>query len=226
MRAAGRLSRRISDVAKVSARRLFSAKKGVAMIAAAVMLGVALPAAAQFSAGYKFLEAIRKKEGNTVEEMLAVPGTTIVNARDVTSGDTALHIVVARRDLTWITFLAAKGANVNARNGRGVTPLQLAVGMGFPEGVELLLAKGARVDEPDAAGETPLISAVHRRDTGIMRMLLKAGANPDRADNSGRTARDYAALDGKGGTLITEIDTNAKPKGASGKSGGSYGPSF
>jgi ankyrin repeat protein len=213
-------------VAKFSAGHLVLAKKGIAFMAAAAMLGVAVPAAAQFSQGYKFLEAIRKKDGNTVQEMLDVPGTTIVNARDVTSGETALHIVVARRDLTWINFLAAKGANVNARNGRGVTPLQLAVGMGFVEGVELLLAKGARVDEPDAAGETPLISAVHRRDTGLMRLLLKAGASPDRADNSGRSARDYAALDGKGSVLLTEIETNAKPKGAAGPARGSYGPSF
>lgn len=213
-------------MAKFSARQLFSAKKGIAFIAAAAMLGVAVPAAAQFSQGYKFLEAIRKKDGNTVQEMLDVPGTTIVNARDVTSGETALHIVVARRDLTWIDFLAAKGANVNARNGRGVTPLQLAVGMGFVEGVELLLAKGARTDEANAAGETPLISAVHRRDTGLMRLLLKAGASPDRADNSGRSARDYAALDGKGSALLTEIETNAKPKGAAGQPRGSYGPTF
>jgi hypothetical protein len=213
-------------VAKFSVRQFLSARKGIAFVAAAAMLSVTLPAAAQFSAGYKFLEAIRKKDGNTVQEMLDVPGTTIVNARDVTSGDTALHIVVARRDLTWVNFLASKGANVNARNGRGATPLQLAVGMGFVEGVELLLASGARVDEADAAGETPLISAVHRRDTGLMRLLLKAGASPDRADNSGRSARDYAALDGKGGALLTEIETNAKPRAAAGSARGSYGPSF
>jgi ankyrin repeat protein len=211
---------------KFLAGQLFSARKGIAFIAAVAMLGVAMPAAAQFSGGYKFLEAIRKKDGTTVQAMLEVPGTTIVNTRDVTSGDTAMHIVVARRDLTWITFLASKGANVNARNARGATPLQLAVGLGFTEGVELLLQTGARVDEADSAGETPLISAVHRRDTGLMRLLLKAGANPDRADNSGRSARDYATLDGKSSSLVTEIETNAKPKGAAGQSRGSYGPSF
>ncbi len=213
-------------MAKFSASQLLSAKKGIALVAAMAMLGVAVPATAQFSAGYKFLEAIRKKDGSTVQDMLDVPGTTIVNARDVTSGDTALHIVVSRRDLTWITFLTAKGANVNARNGRGATPLQIAVGMGFTEGAELLLQQGARVDEPDAAGETPLISAVHRRDTGLMRLLLKAGASADRADNSGRSARDYAALDGKGSALISEIEANAKPRGSTVQPRGSYGPSF
>jgi ankyrin repeat protein len=202
------------------------AKMGIACAAAAALLTTSMPAAAQFSGGYKFLEAVKKKDGAAVEEMLDLPGTTIVNTRDVSSGETALHIVTARRDLTWITYLTAKGANVNARNGRGVTPLQLAVSMGFVEGVELLLQKHARIDEPDSAGETPLITAVHRRDTGLMRLLLKAGANPDRSDNSGRSARDYASLEGKGNPLVTEIETSAKPKGAAGQSRGSYGPSF
>lgn len=203
----------------------FMAKMGIAVVAALGLLAAAVPATAQFSTGYKFLEAVRKKEGNTVQEMLDVPGTTVVNTRDVASGETALHIVTARRDLAWIEFLVAKGANVNARNGRGATPLQLAVSMGFAEGVESLLAKGARVDEANAAGETPLITAVHRRDTGVMRTLLKAGASPDRADNSGRSARDYATLDGRNSPLLTEIETSAKPK-AAGQGRGSYGPSF
>ena len=191
----------------------------------AVSLALVTPAAAQFSQGYKFLEAIRKKEANTVQEMLDLPGTQVVNTRDVSSGETALHIVTARRDLAWMQFLLAKGANANARNGRGATPLQLAVGMGFTEGVELLISVQARVDEPDSAGETPLIAAVHRRDTGIMRLLLKAGANPDRADNSGRSARDYAGLEGRGNPLLAEIENNAKPKGAQAPAR-SYGPSF
>lgn len=202
------------------------AKWSVLVVAVAGLLTGAVPAAAQFSPGYKFLEAVRKKDGNVVQEMLSLPGTTIINTRDVTSGETALHIVVDRRDLTWISYLISKGANVNARNSRGTTPLQLAVRTGFPEGVALLVQEGARVDESDAAGETPLIAAVHRRDLELMRLLLKAGADPDRADSSGRSARDYAALDGKGSSLLTEIETHAKPKAAAGQSRNSYGPSF
>lgn len=202
------------------------AKWSVVIIAVAGLLAGAVPAAAQFSPGYRFLEAVRKKDGNAVQEMLDQPGTTIINTRDVTSGETALHVVVARRDLTWISFLISKGANVNLRNSRGTTPLQLAVRTGFPEAVALLVQHGAQVDEPDAAGETPLIAAVHRRDVELMRLLLKAGADPDRADSSGRTARDYAALDGKGSSLLTEIETHARPKGASGQPRNSYGPSF
>jgi uncharacterized protein len=194
------------------------------LLAGAVL--VASPAQAQFSQGFKFLEAVRKKDGNTVEAALNEPGATIVNTRDVTSGETALHIVTQRRDLTWMSYLIGKGANVNARDGRGITPLQLASNLGFIEGIELLVSSKARVDDSNEAGETPLIYAVHRRDIPMMRVLLKAGADPDRKDNSGRSARDYATLDGRNGPLIGAIEANAKPRSQSAGSGAVYGPKF
>jgi ankyrin repeat protein len=196
-----------------------------AAMAVAMAGGVALavPAQAQFSSGYKFLEAVRKKDGNEVTDMLATPGSTVVNTKDVSSGDTAMHIVVARRDVTWIRFLAAKGGNVNARNNKGETPLQLASNLGFVEGVEALLKLGARVDEPNATGETPLIAATHRKDGAMARVLLKAGANPRRNDNSGRSATDYAELDGRTNPVLEEIENAAKA--AAGKTKAqTYGP--
>lgn len=191
---------------------------------AGLALGVALPgpAQAQFSKSYKFLESVKKKEGQEVTDALAEPGTTIINTRDVSTGETALHIVTARRDTTWVSFLLGKGADPNVRDAKGQTPLVVAANLGFVEGMELLIAGGARVDEPNSTGETPLISAVHRRDIPMMRVLLKAGANPDRADSSGRSARDYAKLE-RNDNMIEEINTNAKK---SGSKAGTYGPSF
>lgn len=182
------------------------------------------PAAAQFSASYKFLESVRKKEGQEVSDALDKGGPTLINTRDLTSGETALHIVTARRDLTWMQFLIGKGANVNSRDSKGQTPLVVASNFGFTEGVELLVTHGARVDESNNAGETPLISAVHNRNIALVRVLLKAGASPTRADNSGRSAIDYANLDGKGGSLATELETAAKSKAAVAKP--TYGPNF
>jgi ankyrin repeat protein len=184
------------------------------------------PAQAQFSDGYKFLDAVRKREGQKVEDALNEPGNALVNSRDVSNGDTALHIVIARRDLIWTRFLIAKGANVNLRNGKGATPLQLAANLGFLDGLEALIASKADVDQANESGETPLISAIHRRDIPMMRVLLKAGADPDRADNSGRSARDYATLDGRGNPLLTEIESNAKPKSQRAGNKPVYGPTF
>lgn len=196
----------------------------VPLLAGAV--AVSSPAYAQFSAGYKFLEAVKKRDGAVVEEALAIPGAPIVNTRDVTTGQTALHLVTLRRDLTWMSYLIGKGANVNARDARGVSPLVIASNLGFIEGVTLLVDQKANVDEASDTGETPLISAVHRRNLELMRVLLRAGADPDRTDNSGRSARDYAKLGGTGSPVLAEIERNAKPRGQRAASGATYGPSF
>ena len=182
-------------------------------------------AQAQFSTSYKFLEAVRKKEGKEVTDMLAVPGSTLVNTRDISTGDTPMHIVVARRDLTWVKFIAAKGGNVNARNNKGETPLQLASNLGFSDGAELLVKLGAKIDEPNATGETALIAATHRRDAALARVLLKAGANPARNDNSGRSALDYATLDGRSNPVLGEIEAAAEAAAGKPKTG-AYGPKF
>lgn len=195
------------------------------IVAAMTGLGFAAPVQAQFSEGYKFLEAVRKKEGDKVESALSSGGgATIVNTRDVTSGETALHIVTARRDLTWLTFLASRGANVNARDGQGRTPLQVATNLGWRDGVGLLLTRKANTEVANDAGETPLISAVHRRDVELTKLLLQAGADPDRSDNSGRSARDYATID-QSSAILAAIKTDAKPDAAKANKP-TYGPAL
>lgn len=197
-------------------------KAAIPGFAAALLL--ASPAHADFSDGYKFLDAVKKKEGEKVEKAL-MDSAQIINAKDITTGETALHIVTARRDLTWLNFLVAKGANVNAADDRGRTALELAVNLGWREGAALLLEQKAFPDPSNDAGETPLIFAVHRKDTQMMKALLEAGANPDRADNSGRSARDYARIEGSGNSLTGTIDTYAK-KGAGKAARPVYGPTF
>jgi len=213
---------------KLPIRRL----AGIPMMAALAVAGIGAevvlaprPAVAQFvGAGYKFLDAVRKKDGEEVEKVLgATPG--MVNTRDVTSGETALHIVTQRRDVTWLAFLLAKGANPNARSDKGMSPLGIAVSLDWADGVETLLSRGARPNDPSGAtGETPLIAAVHQRSIELVRLLVSAGADPLRADNSGRNARDYAELQGKDSPVWEAIDTAAKAAAARRKQ--TYGPSF
>ena len=137
---------------------------------------LALPAAAQQqSQGYKFLEAVRKADGNTVISMLDQPGQRVVNARDVTTGEGAVHIVVKRGDSTYLRYLLQRGADPNLRDGNGDTPMLLAVQYGQPELVNVLATMRANANLGNNAGETPLIRAVQRRDLALVRAVLAAG---------------------------------------------------
>ncbi len=199
------------------------ARSRPALLALAAALLAAVPAAAQFySDGYTFLKAVRDKDGTVATQMLDAPGSTIINARDISSGETALHIVTQRRDATWIRFLTQRGANPNIRDKRGISPLMAAVQLGFNEGVEALIGAGASVDVGSDTGETPLISAVHRRDIVLMRILLEAGADPERRDNSGRSARDYAQL--AGSSVSTALDRHVRDASERAATQETYGP--
>lgn len=195
-------------------------------IASALALVLAAPAAAQFqSEGYKFLEAVKDRDGDAATDMLNKPGTQVVNTRDITSGDTGLHLVVQRRDVLWIRFLLQRGADPNIRNKKGITPLQLATAMGFTDGVEALIKGGANVNVGDQTGETPLIAAVHQRNPELVRVLLAQGADPDHNDNSGRSARQYMELM-SGNSLMKQIFQEADDKRAGKEPKRQYGPSF
>ena len=190
--------------------------------AAAALLATAPAAAQRYSDGFKFLQAVEKGEVETVKDLIN-KNATVIDARDVSDGHTALHTVTRRRDSVWLRYLLTFGANPNLPDKQGVTPLMLASQLGYVEGIGILASKGARVDTANDAGETPLILAVHRKDVPMVRILLAGGADPGRTDNSGRSARDYAKLENVAQAL-EEFDKSAKTRTR--KSGQTYGPSF
>lgn len=190
-----------------------------------MVAALAVPASAQFNTeSHEFLEAVRDEDGTLVTKFVQQPGNTLINTRDLVTGDTAL-IIVAGRDSNaqWIKFLLQNGANPNIANKKGVTPLMLAAAKGNVDGVEALIKAGARIDEQDSLGETPLISATHRRDVTMVKLLLANGADPDRNDNSGRSARDYIAIMADR-RLTAELDAADEKK--KGQTGSTYGPGF
>lgn len=200
--------------------------RNIALAVAVTGIALSAPASAQmFREGYEFLKAVKDRDGEVVTQFLNEPGSTLVNTRDITSGETALHMVTARRDLTWVKFLLQNGANPNIRDKAGIAPIQVAVRLGFIDGVEELLKRGAEIEVNDSAGETPLIAAVHRRDVPLVRLLLANKANPDRTDNSGRSARDYAQLMSAGSSILDEFERADAEREESGGDK-NYGPSF
>lgn len=193
---------------------------------ASLALALAAPVSAQlYSDGYLFLQAVKDRDGNEATEMLETPGSTVINARDVSTGETGLHYVVQRRDLVWTRWLLQEGANPNIADRNGVTPLITAIQLNFIDGVEALLEGGAQVDIANRTGETPLIFAVHARNIDLIEVLLEAGADPDRSDNAGRSARDYARERGPNDRTLAVIEEHERPESERAASR-IYGPSF
>lgn len=181
---------------------------------AAALLGIAGPAAAQFSDSYNFLKAVKDRDVNTAIELADKPGTTVVNTRDADSGEAAVHMVTRRGDLGWLGLLYQKGANLNLKDREGNTPLILATITRWGEGVTTLIRLKAQVNAQNRLGETALLKAVQARDITLAKALLDAGASPDIADNSGISARAAADADARA-AAITRLfkDVPVKPGG-------------
>lgn len=191
---------------------------GLVLIAMSAAAPAALAQAGLFGEGYTFLKAVR--DGDVLKAKLAIdgPGSTLINTRDATTGETALHIVTRRRDAGWMRFLLSEGAALDSRDKAGATPLLVAVEQRFVDGARMLLSVGAKVDEANRDGETPLIKAVQAKDMALVRLLIENRADADITDNvAGYSARDYALQDRRSGAiarLIEGAQASAKPSAA------------
>jgi len=85
-------------------------------------------------------------------------------------------------------MLIKAGANVNAINQDGFTPLMEAMFAGEYEAMKVLIEAGADLDVADfSRGETALWIAAFAGDLKAVRILVKAGADVSVASKNGRT---------------------------------------
>jgi len=75
--------------------------------------------------------------------------------------------------------LLQRGADPNAADSDGVTPLQIAAKYGHPEVVKLLLAANAKVNAPITCEDTPLRYASANGHAEVVKLLLAANAEVD-----------------------------------------------
>ena len=68
----------------------------------------------------------------------------VIDARDTDSGATPLYDAASWGKLEVVKLLLEKGADMNARNQAGKSPLQSAEENGFTEIAALLRARGAK----------------------------------------------------------------------------------
>lgn len=118
------------------------------------------------------------------------------------------------------------GANIEARDDNGETPLIRAVEFGKPDVVELLLDSGANVEAKDNGGTTALFEATVRyvlstkassKQTdylAIIKLLLGKGADVNAADKSGDTPMHYAVTCNFNGDFTALIHLFKEPAAA------------
>src|SRR5579871_1076747 len=115
--------------------------------------------------------------------------------------------------------LLDRGADVNMRDDRGLTPLHWAVARGNPAVVDILLENGAdtnacSLDGSDGRTHTgmegaPLMVAVNCRNIGLVRELLKHGADANRRSVAGDTPLILAASIGEVAIGALLVDNGA-----------------
>ena len=90
----------------------------------------------------------------------------------------------------------AAGADVNAAQGDGTTPLIWAVYKVDADLVATLLKHGAKPNVANKYGSSPLAEAVKIADAGIAKQLLDAGADVESPNADGQSALMLAARTG------------------------------
>ena len=126
---------------------------------------------------------------------LHLANESILNYFQVHSGDHALDVAARNGDIQTVQLLVDCGADVNALNEDGQTPLHTAAGgdKDCPELCSILLEHNAKIDAVDKDGNQPLHLACEAALTSTVIHLLHCHAGVFATNNSHQTALHKAA---------------------------------
>ncbi len=135
---------------------------------------------------------------------------TPANGKDSTE---PLHGAAEVGDVNKVQQLLSEGADVNAIDRAGFTPLFYAAHKGYKDVAELLIAGGANVNAKDAYDNTPLHYAAMAGHYEVCNLLIAKRANVNAQNATGGTAMTMAS---KGGhsrivELLRKHASNARP---------------
>ena len=128
-----------------------------------------------------------------------------------TSWGDELFVAAWKGDLIKVQTLLEMGANPNAKDDNGWTPLHWAAQEGHVDVVRVLLERGANPNAKDEYGDTPLHNAAQKGHVEIVKLLLERGANPNAKNNYGWTPLHRAAQEGYFNIVELLLERGANP---------------
>lgn len=131
--------------------------------------------------GPQFLNAVRMGQISALRAL--VSGGANVQFQDPQTGESALHIAVAKNDLDVLTFLIESGVKGALKNREGTTPLLLAVENNQQRVIKALVAKveNSGLHIINEAGETSVNVALRVSQLNVARFLVDHGEDVDAA---------------------------------------------
>jgi ankyrin repeat protein len=113
--------------------------------------------------------------GNT--DAIEILDNHLMDSLLIRAGTQTLHGAVLEGDPVMVALLITKGADVNARNDDGMTPLDLAIAQGKSDVAEILKANGAQITTPSDRLEKRLLDAIINGDKTTVKKLIDESAN-------------------------------------------------
>ncbi len=131
--------------------------------------------------GAQFLNAVRMGQISALRAL--VSGGANIQFQDPQTGESALHIAVAKNDLDVLTFLIESGVNGALKNRKGTTPILLAVENNQQRVIKALVAKveNSGLHIINEAGETSVNVALRVSQLNVARFLVDHGEDVDAA---------------------------------------------
>jgi ankyrin repeat protein len=141
---------------------------------------------------------------------LALAMLLLLAAAGTAEADDTLANLIQARNRAAALELIRSGADVNAAQGDGTTPLHWAVYNIDPDLAAELLKRGAKPNTLNNYGSSPLAEAVKIADAKLVEMLLDAGADVESPNEDGQTALMLAAREGALDAAKLLIERGAK----------------